>query len=206
MAVNRKKLPPEMLDGRGKMITTGVIREEHLVKHFSVERMFKKVASIENQLGKAKAQIMRELEKYQNWIVKYNNMEDAKFENLTLANYSNTLQVQMKTNNDIVEFDENLQLAKVKIDSCFARWGEASHQNLKVLVDDYFKVGKKGLVNKNSILGLFKFDMKDTEWDEAMELIKKSIVTRVKRSYIMFRYRDSIEEEWNTKNLNFSSI
>ena len=139
------------------------------------------------------------------WIIKYNNLTDIDFKNITLTNYDGTKQISIKSSK-VIDFDENLQLAKQKIDECFAKWGAESHPNIKAVVDKYFKVDKKGVLNKNAILGLFKFQMNDKDWDEAMRLIQLSIVDDESREYLMLRTRKNKDADWELVNLNLSSI
>lgn len=204
--ISRKRLPDEMLNSKGEFVPTANVREDHLKKHLAVISIGSKIVKLENYMQKVKSGIMDEIINYKQWLVLYNNMQDATFENLTLINYENTYQVVFKTNDIVIGFDDTIQLVKIKIDNCLKRWGEGSHNNIRTLINSVFKVDKSGVLNKNAILGLFRYEMNDREWDEAMELIRKSIIDKAKKNYLMVRKRDTIEDDWETVTLNFSSI
>jgi len=147
----------------------------------------------------------KKINKYLLWLAKQNGVTDVQYENVQLSNYSNTVQVLIK-NSSVIEFDETLQIAKAKIDECFDEWGKDANPNLRLIVNSYFRVGKKGFINKAAILGLFQFDIDHPKWAEAMELIRKSITPTEKKSYFQIRYRCDKDDEWMPLNLNFSSL
>ncbi len=197
-------MPEFLTNSRGQDVPIDRVRPEHLRKHIVVESSFDRITALENQLIKAKKRLYREIQRYVNWLAKNNDVE-AEFKNLTLSNFSHTKLIEIK-NSKIIEFDENLQIAKQKIDSCFDRWGEGANPNLRLIVDSYFKVAEKGFINKANILGLQQFNIEDEEWAEAMALITKSIVITARKEYIQFKERPDVNGKWTAKNLNFSSI
>lgn len=200
-----KYVIPEVLENSdGKSVPVKNIRKEHLKRHVTVEKIFMDIAGLETKLKVAKKRLKKAIDVYTKWLAKQNKCEPV-YTNLTLSNYPNLKRVNMISSN-VLEFDENLQLAKQKIDSCFERWNSDSNANLKVVVDRYFKVGKKGFIDKNSILSLFELQIKDKEWEEAMDLIRKSIKIVDRRQYVTLHERKDRKAEWKKVDLNFSSI
>jgi len=203
--ISRKNMPEELANFKGNPVPIELVREDHLKRHLVVENIFDDVLKFEKRLKKFKSTILNKIIKYEDWITKHNDVEDAKFENITLTNYEGTKQVMIKSG-AFIDFDENLSLAKAKIDKCFKKWGNKSHPNLKAVIDHYFRIDKKGFINKKAILGLFQFEMNDKDWEAAMELIRKSIVETAKKEYLMVRVRADINSNWEAINLNLSSI
>jgi hypothetical protein len=205
----KKEKPTVLINSRGNAIPIENVRKDHVKKHLLVEDVFDRALDLETRIKKVKVSMRKKIDKYLRQLAKKNKVENPEFEDVfedvILTNYPGTLQIQVK-NSSIIDFDENLSLAKTKIDSCFERWGKNTHQNIKIIVDKFFRVGKKGFINKNAILSLFQFRIDDAEWNEAMELIKNSIHETSKKEYTMLRYRDDNKSKWKNLNLNFSSV
>ncbi len=81
-------------------------------------------------------------------------------------------------------FDERIQAAKAKIDSCITRWSEGSSDQIKALVDHAFRVNKQGHIDVSQVLSLRQLDIDDADWLEAMEAIADSIQVSGTRSYL----------------------
>jgi hypothetical protein len=109
--------------------------------------------------------------------------------NVTLTSYDGAFKVQISVN-DYVTFDERLQVAKELIDNCIRRWSKGSRSEIKVLVEDAFKVDKQGKVDTKRILGLRRLDITDDEWQRAMEAISDSVTVAVSKEYIRLYQRD----------------
>jgi len=112
--------------------------------------------------------------------------------------------------NDIIQFNEKLQIAKTIIDECLHKWSEGAHKNIRVLVDQAFQVDKKGKLNTSAILKLRTLNIRDKDWKRAMDLIADSIQVVGTKQYLNIRVRDidfdGTPGKWHTVNLNFSSI
>jgi hypothetical protein len=124
--------------------------------------------------------------------------------NYTLTGFSGHIQVERK-NVAFIEFDEQLQFAKKKIDSCLQRWSEGANGNLKVVITDAFKVDKKGQVDRKRLLSLRKLEIRDAEWKEAMDLITEAITIVARREYLIFRVRNE-KGEWETIHLDIARV
>ncbi len=105
--------------------------------------------------------------------------------NKTLTDFSNTLKIEIKVNN-LITFDERLKLAKAIIDDCINRWSEGSNDNLRALIDEAFKVDKKGNLDRERVLGLRRIKIRDKEWEKAMGIISDSITVVGSKQYIRF--------------------
>jgi len=199
--------PKELMNKTGKMIPAENVRLDHWKKHLLVEEVFTAVMDLNERMTKIKEKLYRKIWQYEKWLVKFNEVDqEVDFQNLTLTNYSGTKKIVIETGTLAVEFDENIQVAKVLIDKCIASWGKESHHNIKIIIDKAFRVGTKGMISKNDVLGLLQYKILDKDWKQAMDLITKSIVEKVKKEYIKFQYRENNKAGWKTLNLNFSSI
>ena len=201
----KKTLPPILINSRGTEVPLELVRPEHLKKHITVEDIFSEVEVLQEKMIVAKKRIIKKVLKYLNYAAKLNGIKNPQWEDVNLSDYPTLNRVVIKTNTS-TEFDENLQLARVKIDECLDEWTEGTNPNIKVIIDRAFKVGKKGFINKANIFGLFQLNIEHPKWKQAMDLIQKSITDSQKKEYVMFQKRANNKAEWETIILNFSSL
>jgi hypothetical protein len=203
--MKKKDLPKELKNNRGNVIPVENIRTDLIKKHLLVNDIFDIANALQDRMEKEKAKIYKKIQAYEKWIAKKNGVEDAAFENLNLSNYDGSICISIY-NNSVVEFDEKIQLAKQKIDKCISRWGAGAPGEIKILIDKFFKVGKKGLLNKQAIFSLFQLKIEDPEWLDAMKIIQDSITDSAKKEYLVIKHRNTNKDEWQNLNLNFSSL
>jgi hypothetical protein len=125
--------------------------------------------------------------------------------NAELVSFDGKFKVEIR-NRERIDFDEKLQIAKMKIDECLKRWTEDSNVNLQAVINEAFQVDKKGEIAKHRILGLRKYNINDKEWKLAMELIDEAIQVTSTKQYIAFYERPSTNKPFQLISLNFSAI
>ena len=103
--------------------------------------------------------------------------------NVSLRSYDGEYKIERAVNENLV-FDEQLQVAKVLIDGCFHRWTENSCPEVQVLINDAFKVDQAGQINTGRVLGLRRLDIKDKDWQKAMNIIGESLQVDGSKTYI----------------------
>lgn len=171
-----------------------------------VERIIKKAEKLESMMLKVKQEIFNEVETYMNYIQKKSGAEEVDTKgNITLSDYSSLKKVKIQIN-EMLEFDERLNVAKQLIDECLTEWASDAAEELKAIVAEAFNVDKKGKVNKFMLFRLKKIRVKHPKWTKAMQLIDESTDVVGTRQYLMFQTRESIRDDFRTINLNFSSI
>jgi hypothetical protein len=195
----------KMINSRGKEVPVEMIRKDHLKKDKIVSDIFKMVDDMQGKLVRVKGKVMAKTDTYKNYLAKAHKTDIGDLNNLTLTNYSNTEKVIISSA-DIVQLDDKRQIAEAKIKSCFARWGEGAHPYLKTVVDELFKTNKEGYVNITELRALKQYEINDTEWQEAMELLNEAEIIVGKRQYLRLQRRPSIKDKWETVDLNFSSL
>jgi len=171
-----------------------------------VERLHRLALAEQQRLAKFKEAVEVELGKYLEFLAKTNG-EEALNEgsNYILKNFTANRLFQVKVGKTI-EFDERLNVAKQKIDRCLEKWSEGGNENLKIIVYDAFKIDQKGKVDTKRILGLRRHQIKDKDWQEAMELIGKAVTVVALKSYFMFQVRPTGDEEWQTIRLDLAGV
>ncbi|MCB5262565.1 MAG: DUF3164 family protein [Candidatus Cloacimonetes bacterium] len=104
----------------------------------------------------------------------------------TLYNFSMTEAVTVKVAKRFT-FDENLNLAKLKIDECIRSWSPGSNDKIVALVMNAFNVDSRGEVDAKQIIGLRRYNFTDPPWLEAMELIATAQKVLETKTYFYFQ-------------------
>lgn len=84
-------------------------------------------------------------------------------------------------------FDENLQIAKQKIDQVISSRSDGSDTLIVALVNRAFRVDSKGEVDAKQMIGLRQIKEEDARWKEAMELIADSQKVQSTKTYFYFQ-------------------
>jgi hypothetical protein len=84
-------------------------------------------------------------------------------------------------------FDENLQLAKQKIDRVIENRSEGSDDLIVALVNRAFKVDTRGEVDAKQMWGLRQLKVEDDLWNEAMDLIADAQKVQSTKTYFYFQ-------------------
>lgn len=103
--------------------------------------------------------------------------------NVTLYSFDGRFKL-VRAVQESLRFDERLKAAKALIDECITSWAAGARDEIKVLVNDAFKVDSTGDVNTNRVLGLRRLKISDERWARAMQAIGDSVSVVGSRSYI----------------------
>jgi hypothetical protein len=193
------------IDPRGRAVPKNYVKPLDQKRDKTVEKICKDALKLEAKMIEMKKDFINRVNKYIYAMEKTNKVKRQGKGNIQLTNFSSDRQVEFSMN-DVIEFDEKLQLAKSLIDDCIKRWSEGANQNLQVVIDQAFDVDKKGRINTQGILDLRKLKIKDNNWNKAMLLIGESVRVTGTRQYLVVRTRKNSTDKFKTVNLNFSSI
>jgi len=171
------------------------------------EKVINKIATeaskINEMLEDFKKRMFAECDKLFDEMFKANDLEKIAQKNYTLYSFDKSFKIEV-TSQDVVDFDDRIQLAQAKINEYLKIKTDGADQELSILVNNAFKT-KKGRLDKARIFGLFPLKINHLLWLEAMELIKNSIVTNYTRRYAVLYVRDD-EGKYIQVQLNFSAI
>lgn len=171
-----------------------------------IEKDFRLALQAQKKLETFKATVSSDIAKYLAWLGETNGEEALNpGGNYMLTGFSGDKRIHIKVN-QVIEFDERLQVAKVKIDHCLERWAEGGNENLKVIIFDAFKVDQKGRVDTRRILSLRKLKIRDRDWRAAMDLITEAVMVTGSRSYLLFQERLGATDEWRTLRLDLAGV
>jgi hypothetical protein len=124
--------------------------------------------------------------------------------NVTLYSFDGRFKIVRQVQENL-KFDERLKAAKALIDECITAWAAGSSDEIKVLVNDAFKVDKEGDVSTNRVLGLRRLDIKDEKWVRAMQAISDSISVVGSRSYVRMYERVGESDQYRAISLDVAS-
>lgn len=125
--------------------------------------------------------------------------------NVTLQSFDGRYKIQ-RAIAESIGFDERLQVAKALIDECIHKWTADSQDELKVLINDAFRVDKEGNINTGRVLGLRRLQITDTTWMRAMTAIGESIQSNGSKSYVRIYERQGNEGKWQAISLDLAIL
>lgn len=193
------------IDPRGKTVPKNYVKDLDQKRDRTVEKICNDALKLEKKMQEMKKDFMLRINKYISAVEKDAGVKRQGKGNIRLTNFSGNKQVEFSMN-DVIDFDEKLSLAKGLIDDCIKQWSQGANENLIVVINQAFEVDKKGKVNTQGILSLRQLKIKDDIWKRAMILIGEAVQITGTRQYLQVRTRKSPDKEFETVNLNFSSI
>lgn len=119
--------------------------------------------------------------------------------------YDGLSKVEISVANSLT-FGPELESARLLINACIERWSATADGNLKVLVNDAFRVGAGGKIRVDRVIGLRRLDIADDEWKMAMMAIADAIRVQGCVSYLRFYTRASQDAKWEQIALDMSAL
>lgn len=168
----------------GHLVPESQIKPIDLIRDDVVSQIVQKARIEQQRLAAFKAEAMNQISDFvdlsaEEYGVNYGGAKG----NVSLMSFDGKYKVQRAVGEHRI-FDERIQAAKAKIDTCITRWSEGSSDQLKALVDHAFRVNKQGHIDVNQVLSLRQLDIDDSDWLEAMEAIADSIQISGTSSYL----------------------
>lgn len=190
------------IDPSGTPIPLKYVKPVNRKRDQMVERIHKEAKKLEAALQKFRDNTDREVTAYLEWASSNAGVELNKGGNYTFTNFSGNRRVEIGIGKTL-EFDEQINAAKMWIDVCLTKWSEDVDERVKILIANAFKVGTKGQLSTADLLNLFNVNIKDPEWEKAMDLLRASITIAVRKAYLKVQTRES-KETWITINMNLA--
>jgi len=141
-ALSRKRFPKQLQNGTGDMVDIDMVREDHLRKHDVVEKVFARIEKLEAQLAKEHEKMLKELDKYYDYVEAETGFRPYNESGHTISNYSKTKQIMLHRR-PVIEFDDGILIAKQMIDKCFNKWGAGADKRLFLLFRGLSKLIQK---------------------------------------------------------------
>jgi len=196
------------LNKKGEGVHPDLIRPDDQLKDELVEKMIAQAKELSATIASFKVQAFEETEDFFGLLLQKYNVDakaKAKKGNINLENFSGTFKIAI-ANADNIQFDEKLQIAKMKIDECLHELTQGASPEIKTLITKAFEVDKKGDVNAKKILALKSYDILHEKWKEAMVIIDESIEVVGSKTYIRFYERTGTDKAWKMISLDMAGV
>lgn len=193
-----------MEDPQGRLVPRNKVKEIDRDRDSVVRDLMKKGEEVSRAISEYKRWAMETVKAFvEKSAEQYGAKMGGKRGNVTLTSYDGKLKVSLSVA-DYLTFDERLQVAKELIDECIRRWSKGARGEIKVLVEDAFKVDKKGMVDTKRILGLRRLDITDEQWKKAMDAISDSVTVACSKEYLRL-YRMGSQGDYMQLPLDIAS-
>ncbi len=190
------------IDGMGQAVPKKYIEPLVRERDKVVRRAARSAWELHQRIVKVKTEVINLIDSY---LKKVAHSHEASWKgNAELLSFDGRIKVDIKIGESL-EFDERLQIAKTKIDDCLIRWTGDARGEIQTLIQQAFKVDRKGNIDSRAILTLRQFRFKDPVWQEAMSLISDSLRIRTTRRYLNVYLRNDAGE-YRLLPMNWSAI
>ncbi len=173
-------------DTKGAWVPEGNIRAVDLLRDDVVRDVIKIVKNLSKNIAEHKEQIESEIADFIELSASQYGVTTSTVKGTTSYKTLDGRYEIMIAMSDYMEFNEEISSAKELVDKCLKKWTVGANKNLVAIVNDAFKVDKKGMLDTRRILSLRTYDIDDPDWKLAMEAISNSLTVGRTKKYIRF--------------------
>ena len=183
-----------MSDAQGRLVPIDQVRPVDMARNDLVREIVKDARALSRQLAAFRRRVKEDITAFVELSTeRYGAKLGGAKGNVQVMSYDGAYRVMLAVH-EAVEFDEGLHAAKSLIDDCLRRWSAGANGNLRVVVNDAFKVDKKGHLDVKRILSLRRLEINDAQWKRAMDAISEAVHVTDSRRYIRIYERDGAGE------------
>lgn len=204
---DRPVVPPGFrLKADGSYVPEALVADIDKLRDQTIETLIDQAKVISAQLVTFKGQAFSDIEAFKATSLEQYGVKSRSVKgNLTLTSYSGRYMIRLQIQDRLV-FDERLHAAKALIDECITSWSESARDEIKVLVNDAFRVDKAGQINTARVLGLRRLPIKDDRWLRAMAAISDSVSVANSKPYVRFYERRESSDEYVPICLDIAAV
>ena len=188
--LNESRIPEGYMENvQGYLIPVSQIRPVDLARDELVKEKMDKIKALQAEMRAVKSSLLSDVDAFvqlsgERYGVRLGGVKG----NVQLLSFDGKYKL-CRDYGQLLTFDEGLQAAKELIDGCLRRWCADSRPELRAVVEQAFKVDKKGRINTGAVLGRIEID--DPDWQEAMRAITESLQVLDSRVYVRAYERDA---------------
>lgn len=173
-----------MLDARGRWVPDRLIRPIDRARHELVEQLAAKAKAKAEADARFEREMHEEIAAFVSLSAgEYGVTVGGKKGNVTLHSFDGRYRI-VRAQQDYLQFDERLQVAKELVDACVHEWMPGATDELRTLVQHAFQVDKTGRVSTERVLSLRKIGIQHERWSQAMAAISDSIQVAHSKSFV----------------------
>lgn len=124
--------------------------------------------------------------------------------NVTVATFDGRYKV-IRAYAERIVFTEEIEAARALINACIVRWSEGANANIRALVDRAFRTDSKGQIKMSAVLELLRLEIKDDEWQRAMQAIRDSIQSTGTAVYVRVYERVEGTDQYRPISLDLAT-
>jgi len=175
-----------MTDSQGRQVPAEMVKEIDKLRDQTVRNIIDEALKMKEVLMDFKRRIRDDIFTFVELSAsQYGKPWGGKKGNITLTTYDGKYRLIIAMN-DLLVFDERLQVARDLIGECIEKWSEGSRNEIRLLVQDAFQVDKTGKINTARVLGLRRLEIYDPDWKKAMSAIGDSMQVSGSKQYLRF--------------------
>lgn len=180
-----------MSDAQGRLVPVNLVGEIDKKRDVLVRKTMQEAVVAAVKMTKLRIRILEEIDRFCGVSAEqYDKDLGGVKGNVQLTSFDGRYRIK-RCVDDMLEFDERLQVAKEMIDRCLREWSSDSRPEIRTLIGDAFQVDKTGRVNTKRILSLRRLDIRDETWQRAMQAISDSVNVVNSRTYLRFYEKDA---------------
>lgn len=200
-------IPPGfMQDPQGRLVPEGLVKDIDKLRDQTVLQIVKAARIVNDSLRHFKQGAFSDIATFvQTSAEQYDVQLGGAKGNVVLFSFDGRYKVVRQVQ-ETIKFDERLKAAKALIDECITEWATNARDEIKVLVNDAFKVDKEGDVSTNRVLSLRRLNIEDAKWQRAMKAIGDAISVVGSRSYVRVYERVGDTDQYRAISLDVASV
>lgn len=204
--LNENQIPDGYMENpQGYLIPVSQVRPVDIARDELVKEKIEKIKALQAEMRTVKASLLSDVDAFvqlsgERYGVRLGGVKG----NVQLLSFDGKYKL-CRDYGQLLTFDEGLQAAKELIDGCLRRWCADSRPELRAVVEQAFKVDKKGRINTGAVLGLRRIEIDDPDWQEAMRAITESLQVLDSRVYVRAYERDA-SGAYQPISLDFASV
>lgn len=198
--------PGYMQDAQGRLVPEGMVKEIDKLRDQTVQKIVESARIVNDILRGFKTTAFSDIAAFVSTSAEqYGVQLGGEKGNVALYSFDGRFKVVRQVQ-ETIKFDERLKAAKALIDECITEWAAGARDEIKVLVNDAFKVDKEGDVSTNRVLGLRRLNIKDEKWQRAMTAIGDALSVVGSRSYVRVYERVGDTDQYKAVSLDVASV
>lgn len=197
--------PGYMTDAQGRLVPESMVKDIDKLRDQTVLKIVDAARIVNESLRRFKHDAFSDIAAFvQTSAEQYDVQLGGQKGNVTLYSFDGRYKVVRQVQ-ETIKFDERLKAAKALIDECITEWSTGSRDEIKVLVNDAFKVDKEGDVSTNRVLGLRRLNIVGAKWLRAMSAIGDAISVVGSRSYVRIYERVGDTDQYRAVPLDVAT-
>ncbi|MGL4886255.1 MAG: DUF3164 family protein, partial [Aeromonas veronii] len=193
-------------DAQGRLVPESMIKPIDLERDKLVIGIVEKALEQNVSLARFKAATFGDIEAFVELSAEqYDVKLGGKKGNVSLLSFNGRYRVD-RAIQETIKFDERLQAAKELIEQCLQDWTQGSRDELKVIVNDAFRVDTSGEIRAGRVLALRRYEFTDERWLRAMRAIGDAVQVTGSKMYIRVYERVGDTNQYRAISLDISTI